>query len=165
MSAAEANLQRRQLELTLDWTCESCMTVDNPPSDPRCRVCSAWRSDGHREAFEAEQARKEAEMVANAARPKPNVLIVKMGAMSPFAGARAENLRRMVIDIGVADSTTQLVFLIDSTSFEKEGVSATQALPPVYAPLIVPYTKTAVDATFPTLPVPSTSKKGKPMVR
>ena len=78
---------------------------------------------------------------------------------------RAENLRRMVIDFGVADSTTQLVFLVDSTSFEKEGVAATKALPSVYAPLIVPYTKAAVDATFPTLPIPATSKKGKPMVR
>lgn len=106
-----------------------------------------------------------AEMVSNAAKPKSNVLIVKMGAMSPFAGARAENLRRLVRDVGVADSTTQLVFLIDSTSFEKEGVAATKALPALYAPLIVPYTKAAVEAAFPTLPIPAASKIGKPMVR
>jgi hypothetical protein len=108
-----------------------------------------------------------AEMVANAAKPKPtgSVLIVKMGAMSPFAGARGENLRRIVRDLGVADSTTQLVFLIDSTAFEKEGVAPTKALPALYAPLIVPYTKAAVEATFPTLPIPAVSKIGKPMAR
>lgn len=68
-AVAEAKVQLRQLvELELDWACESCMTVDNRPQNARCHVCSAWRSDEHREAFEAEKARKEAEMVAEAAR-------------------------------------------------------------------------------------------------
>jgi hypothetical protein len=67
-AAVAAEEKRHQLELTVDWACESCMTVDNSPKDARCRVCSAWRSASHRAAFEAEAARVEAELVAEAAR-------------------------------------------------------------------------------------------------
>jgi hypothetical protein len=67
-AAAEGEARRRALEETIDWACESCMTVDNKPKDARCRVCTAWRSEKHREAFQVEAARKEAELAAEAAR-------------------------------------------------------------------------------------------------
>ena len=65
-AAAQVEKRRWQLEQTMGWACESCMTIDNRSEDPRCRVCLAWRSEKHRQAFQAEAARREAEHVAQA---------------------------------------------------------------------------------------------------
>mmetsp|Transcript_40513 Transcript_40513/g.90977 ORF Transcript_40513/g.90977 Transcript_40513/m.90977 type:complete len:335 (+) Transcript_40513:86-1090(+) len=89
--------------------------------------------------------------VAELARPKPLVLVVKLGVGSPFEGDRKAILTQVVADCA-AHGGVQLVFLVDRSEWTKKGhyEDASAALPAEFKPLVVGYSVADVQKAFPT---------------
>lgn len=129
LAQAEASAEKqRQLEATLGWACESCMTLANPAKAVRCKTCSTWRSDAHRRAYGEEAARQEAELVAEAAR-----LVAEREAEEAARVAALEEALKTTRDERVAamlgrlcnrrmyDCITNWVMFVEAACVERDG--------------------------------------------
>ena len=111
--------------------------------------CTVWRRT--RDADLATAA------IESASKPHAKVVVVKLGAMSPFQGDRASNLNRLVMEVA-RRGDYRIVLLMDTSSLEGTQAKALDALPPHLRPLLTPYTKAQIEKTFPTRKLPGKLK-------
>ncbi len=102
-------------------------------------------------SFEADVTLPSAQLIEEAAKPKPIVLVVKMGVSSPFSGDRANILTKIVRDVALHGGV-QLVFLVDRSEWTKDGAfaDASDAFPPAFRPLVQGYSIGDIQRLFPT---------------
>jgi hypothetical protein len=115
------------------------------------KLCSLTFSQQECSIFEPNVLMPTTTEIIEASKPKPLVLVVKMGVSSPFEGDRRNILTKVVRDVA-QHGGVQLVFLTDRSEWTKGSHQheAADAFPAEFAPLICGYTENDIQKSFPT---------------